>query len=500
MRPPQDPRAARAATFAPPACRWRLVRRFHGSLCALAAGALLACWAFAAAAPALASRNQLTFFDDTEELLNPATRPNTIATLQHLGVDALRLDISWRESSLSLHPRSPRRPAFEGTNPASYSWGEYPAVIAEANRLHWPVLLTVSSPVPKWATSTHRDFVTRPNDRYFREFMTALGREFGSSVTFYGIWNEPNQTEWLLPQWNSHGQPVSPRIYRGLYQAGYQGLRESGLANPKVLIGETAPFGFSSVNPRKEGRGIYSRDMSPLVFLRGTLCLNRRYQKARGCGMLRAYGYGHHAYTINTGPRYLPPNPDDVPIGALGRLWYTLKRAAGARALPRVLPIYITEFGVLTKPNRFAVSPTTQAQFDALAEQITWRAGYVASFAQYLLRDDMTGPNNTSFPSGLEGARGRPKPLYQGFPVQLVVNRVRGGYQLWGHVRPARGATSVQVLVQRKHGGRFTLLRTVHTGASGYWTLRSRVAGRFWRVRWVSPEGVRYEGPPIPSS
>jgi hypothetical protein len=40
-------------------------------------------------------------------------------------------------------------------------------------------------------------------------------------------------------------------------------------------------------------------------------------------------------------------------------------------------------------------------------------------------------------------------------------------------------------------------LKTVTTNSLGYWTLRSSTAGSHWRVRWTSPTGVKYEGPPI---
>jgi hypothetical protein len=37
----------------------------------------------------------------------------------------------------------------------------------------------------------------------------------------------------------------------------------------------------------------------------------------------------------------------------------------------------------------------------------------------------------------------------------------------------------------------------VATEGRGYWTLDSNVAGSYWKVRWKSPAGVSYEGPPI---
>ena len=51
--------------------------------------------------------------------------------------------------------------------------------------------------------------------------MTAVGRHYGSEVSLYSIWNEPNHPAFLLPQFNANGTPASPRIYRGLFEAAY---------------------------------------------------------------------------------------------------------------------------------------------------------------------------------------------------------------------------------------------------------------------------------------
>ncbi len=67
---------------------------------------------------------------------------------------ALRVELYWAD--VAPGPDSATRPNFDATNPASYAWGAYDAVLGEAQRLHWPVLLTVTSPVPRWATSNHK--------------------------------------------------------------------------------------------------------------------------------------------------------------------------------------------------------------------------------------------------------------------------------------------------------------------------------------------------------
>jgi hypothetical protein len=457
----------------------------------------------AGAAPALASHSQLNFFEGSDVLLNPATRPAAIAQMQQLGVRAVRVELYW--SAVAPGATSAGRPAFDATNPASYAWGQYDAVIGEAQRLGWKVLLTIAGPAPRWATANRKaPYITRPDPKDFQEFATAVGRHYGSAVQMYSIWNEPNHPAFLLPQWNKNGTPASPRVYRGLYQAAYEGLKAAGVPGLKVLFGETAPTGYTKVNVRREGRRALLHDVAPLAFLRGALCLNPHYRKSGSCGMLAISGYAHHAYTTAAGPFYRPPEADNVTIGVLSRLSRALDLAARAHAIPGRLPIYLTEFGVQSYPNKqLGVSVGQQAEYYAIAERIAYANGRVAAFSQYLLRDDPVGGapgasvhgGTVGFQTGVEYVSGRPKPLYFGWPVELTVSKAGHRFSLWGLVRPTSGPTKVTVLV--RVGRRYRTLKTVTTNSQGYWGFGSSVRGSAWRVRWVSPAGVRYEGPPI---
>jgi len=336
--------------------------------------------------------------------------------------------------------------------------------------------------------------------------MTAVAREFGSEVSLYAIWNEPNHPAFLLPQFNSNGTSASGRIYRGLYQAGYAGLQAAGISHPKVLFGETAPTGSDKVNARREG---LLHDVAPLAFMREALCLSSKYKKSGSCGELQMTGYSHHAYTLPAGPSYVPPEPDDVTIGALSRLSRALDLAADAHAIPAHLPIYLTEFGVQSKPNKYLGVPVSQqAEFDAISEHIAWSNPQVAAFSQYLLKDDPLGGapgasangGTIGFQTGLEYENGTPKPLYFGFPVPLVVSKAGHGFSLWGLVRPATGVTKATVLVELKGAKHYRTLKTVTTNSLGYWGFSSSTQGGHWRVRWTSPSGLKYEGPPIGAS
>jgi hypothetical protein len=72
---------------------------------------LVASLVFAALGPtALASRGEVTYFEAPALLLNPSTRPKTLATLQRLGVRALR------SSSAGM---TSRRAPTAGANPPS---------------------------------------------------------------------------------------------------------------------------------------------------------------------------------------------------------------------------------------------------------------------------------------------------------------------------------------------------------------------------------------------
>jgi hypothetical protein len=464
----------------------------------------LACGAVGAG-QALASTGQKLYFEGSTDLLEPATRPAALVQLQTLGVKALRVELNWY--SVAPAPTSATKPSFEATNPASYGWGQYDVLLAEAQRLHWQVLLTVTAPVPRWATANKKaPYTNRPDDLDFQEFMTAVARHYGSEVALYSIWNEPNEPAYLMPQWSSSGKPVSGRIYRGLYQAGYAGLQAAGLTHPRVLFGETAPVGDDTVNVRREKAAALLHPVAPLEFMREALCLNAKYRKSGSCSELQMSGYAHHAYFPAAGPRYVWKQKDSVTIASLSRLSNALNLAARARAIPGGVPIYLTEFGVNSKPNKYeGVSAAKQAEYDAIAEHMAYSNPRVAAFSQYLLKDDpIGGPFSASaiggfvgFQTGLEYVSGARKPLYYGFPVPLTVSKRGHGFSLWGLVRPAAGSTKVTVLVKLKGAHSYRTLKTVTTNGAGYWSFNSSTKGTAWRVRWVSPAGVKYEGPPI---
>jgi hypothetical protein len=451
---------------------------------ALALAALVALPAAAGANP-----NQVTSFEAPGELLDANLRYEALDEIRGFGFDRVRQLVYWQ--SFAPSPNAKRKPSFDAANPDAYpagTWAGLDDLFAAAGDRGIKVQLTLTGPVPKWATAAKKDNLTRPSAKEFGRFAEAVGRRYGDRVDMWSIWNEPNQPQFLLPQYAGR-TPVSPAIYRGLYQAAVKGLRATASnRNDAMLIGETSPRGNRNV-------------VHPLAFLRGMTCLNGSYRRAKKCGKLDTQGYAHHAYTTRSGPRYVPPK-DDVTIGVLNRLNVALDRAARARALPRGLKIYLTEFGIQTTPDEVSgVSFAKQAAFRSIAEHIAYVNPKVALFSQYLLRDDKprkTGYRYGGFETGLRRSNGAKKSSYESFRLPLAIERYGRNDVLWGLVRPLRSRTQVTIQVRASSRAKWRTLRTVTTSSTGvYGFSASHGKRQQYRVQWTSPAGSRFTGPPI---
>jgi cellulase (glycosyl hydrolase family 5) len=442
---------------------------------------------------AAARSSQFTIFEAPRELLSDdaALRAQTFDEIQGFGVHWVRIVLYWQ--SVAPDSSSATAPAFDDTDPSAYpGFGRYDRAISEARARGLQVLLTVSGPVPKWATRDHTDNVTRPSPDRFQRFMTAVGRRYRDQVSYWAIWNEPNHPDFLKPQYDSHKNPLSPAIYRRLVQAGHRGLQASGNGSDRMWIGETAPRGTG-------------KDVAPLTFLRGTLCLNASYHKRSSCRKLPGDGWAHHAYTPASGPFFVPPSPNDVTIGVLGRLNSALAKAGNAGAIRTDMPIYLTEFGIQSFPDKISgVSQQQQAEYRAISEHIAYRNGRVRGFSQYLMRDDVPVPGATNalarfggFESGLRTSDGKVKLAYEGFRLPLVATRGSRSTALWGLVRPATARTKVTIEYRNARSSTWRRLKSDTTNADGYWsTTTSRHSGRSYRVRWTAPNGTAFTGPP----
>lgn len=439
-----------------------------------------------------ANPTQMTTIEAPHELLTGSPGAG-LDLIQDLGADGVRILIPWRD--VAPQPDARRAPRFDASDPNAYppgAWHRFDLAIDGARARGLRVHVTLAGPAPDWATPK-RDGLTRPNANQFGRFATAAGRRYGTRVTWWSLWNEPNLGKFLKPI----ARNQSARVYRNLYLRGYAGLRSAGVRKP-ILLGELAPIGNSI-----KGNGT----IRPLRFLRAMLCLDNNYRRLKGrrCAKVPTQGLALHPYSNKAGPFLVPP-ADNVTIGVLDRATTALDRAARAGALPRRLPIFITEFGVQSYPDkRVGVPLATQSDYRSIAEYIAYRNPRVRMFSQYLLLDDEDttgGYRYGAFESGLFLRRnGKPKPALRSFRLPLVVTpnrRARTRATLWGLVRPAKAARRagrVQIEYRDRRGG-WKRLGAARHNARGYWKRGAPYRpGRAFRVRWTAPDGTRHTGP-----
>jgi hypothetical protein len=444
-------------------------------------------------AAAQAKSTQRVLFEAPRELRSDdaALRARTLDEIQGFGVSWLRIVLYWND--VAPRPDTPALPRFDERDPAQYDWTRYDRAIREADARGMHLLVTISGPVPRWATREKGDHVTRPSATRFGRFTEAVARRYGDVVDAWAIWNEPNHPDFLQPQWTGRGrhrQATSAKLYRQLFQKGAAGLAAGGAGRTPVLFGETAPRGTGHV-------------VHPITFLRTAMCLDAHWHRRASCHRLPADGYAHHAYTTRSGPYFVPPSRNDVTIGVLGRLNSALARAGRAGAVRRGLPIWLTEFGIQSFPDHvYGVSQTTQAEYRAISERIAYNNPRVVAFSQYLMRDDdpIAGVSAIQryggFESGLRTSAGAAKRAYDAFPLPLVAQLGRRRTTLWGIVRPATSATKVSIDYRDKGSSRWRFLKRDTTNARGTWTTTTaRRSNRRYRVRWTAPDGRRLTGP-----
>lgn len=447
----------------------------------------------------------VTILDATREALGfegAAAREKAFDDMAELGVDYVRILVWWRDMVPKPTAKNPP-PGFDQRDSRTYGPdGKRLRGVDTAVRMAYdhgmrPYLVPSTGPTggkaPRWASRNKRRQID-PKPVFFKRFMYALGQRyrgdfdpdgFGGQpvlprVPLLGIINEPNGDRYLAPQ-RKNGKPYSPKLYRRLYIAARAGLRGAGWKG-KVLIGETSP------------RAILG-NVEPLDFLRGVLCLDARFRPRGKCAKLKADGWAHHPYALKSPPWQARRDRDHISIGSLGRLNRPLRRAWRAGRITRGVPIWITEFGYQSFPDKgFGLSLKRQAEYISIAERIAhaW-GGRVRSYAQYLLHDDRA---LAGFQSGLRfRGQGSRKPSFRSFRLPLAIRlKSRGRAVMWGHVRPANGKTWVRLRVKDR-GRKVKFMRSVKTNKAGYFVLRTRYRkGRRWGASWSGKKGPLVRG------
>jgi hypothetical protein len=503
------------------------------------------------------------FQDDAVLVDNDSTVSveRALDTLKGLGVDRLRITVTWAQ--IAPDPVSGTRPRFEASDPAAYpdtmadGWARFDRIDLLAHDRGIAVDFDVSDPAPLWATEPGVAKGTvlgdhAPSAQEFGQFVTAVGERYSGRykisvspgspkvalprVSFWTIWNEPNQPGWLAPQYHrvdGTRRLFAPELYREYVDQAWAALHATGHGHDRILVGDLAPEGCT---PGGQGNcAIYKkaeRPIAPIPFLQALYCVNASYQRlhgavatALGCppsggraafvrqnpALFHASAFTHHPYNFLVAPGVSDAgDPTFVPLANLGRLEAALDRSFVAYGSQRKLPLYLDEYGYETNPpNPFDGVPlTAQARYLDQATYLAWKDPRVEGISQFLLVDsapDALYPKGSprywsTFQTGLEFADGRHKPSFAAYRLPVFLphpTEVAGSTVLvWAMLRLALNHGTQRALIQwRPSGGSAfaTVGRVTTTNPDGVFEVRVAVPhSGVIRVRWTSPGGQAY--------
>jgi hypothetical protein len=469
----------------------------------------------APAAHASPAQTSIMMDDDLLLYRDDSTAARALTQMKSLGVDVVRVTVLWKvvaenarlskteiaklKGSAKTRARRQNQ-RFRPANPATYprrNWDRFDNLVKAAGDRGIKIYFNITGPGPAWAhekpPAAQRSLraTWKPRATAFKQFVTAVGRRFDGTyrdengsrgviprVSFWSLWNEPNQGGWLSPQWERRGSqmvPASPALFRKLHQYGYRGLLGTGHRPGKdiILLGETAPLGSDAQTEKSP--------MRPGLFLREVACIAPdgtayagRAASLRSCGdfaargPLIATGYAHHPYTKNVPPTVTDPNPDALTMANIGNLGTLLDDLSAKTngSIPANLPLFMTEFGFESNPpDPFSgVALADQAKFNMIGEYQAWSNPRILSQAQFLLRD--VSPVRTrrkgtkgywfTYQSGLYFLNGQAKPAAGAYAMPFLafnsntLDAATGApvFNVWGQARLLRNDATASATVQ----------------------------------------------------
>ena len=439
------------------------------------------------AAPVTASAGpelMLSVMMDDDHLLyrGDQVRDDALRRMSRLGVDYVRVTVLWNVVAENAKKGKARRKRFKPDDPHTYpagNWDRYDRLVRAAQRFNVGIYFNVTGPGPRWAhgkaprSQKRYQRTWKPKTREYYKFVKAVGQRYNGRfpdendngavlprVSFWSVYNEPNQQGWLTPQWQKRGSetiPWSPVMYRELWYYGRAALDQTGHEKDVILIGETAPLGSTQNNPPSP---VY-----PKRFVREFFCIapnGRRYTgikaKRRKCSLLkkiktfRYTAWAHHPYTKVLAPTKRDSNRDAITIANISDLSSLLDSVSKTSGRgPEESLVAMTEFGYETDPpDPFSgVSPAKQAEYINVGDYLAYKNPRVIANTQFLLRDvelikryrKADKRRYFTYQSGLFEADGTPKPSATAYLMPLVITGTGAaeGYQqgvrLWGWLR-----------------------------------------------------------------
>jgi hypothetical protein len=384
-------------------------------------GAALLVGAFAQSAPA-SKRLIVGIYDEAETLGHPE---RAFPVLRTLRAKAVRANLYWGGPS-GVAERRPNRPT-DPDDPA-YDWFKYDRMVREAAKGNIRVVFAIVG-TPRWANGG-KAFNRAPRKALdLRKFAQAAATRYSGTFTpgdstlpngeqqeepdplpavrHWLAWNEPNNPLFLFPQFTRTKKGVwlkqAAKNYARICNAIVGGIHAATrLRGEKIACGVTAPRGNN--NPRSRRQSI-----SPISFVRQM----KRFG-ARGFDAYAHHPYYNHPSETPTSKPNLIRGPrivgGPIVLGNIDDLAREVTRLWGRK------PIWITEYGYQTKPDRFfAVSHAKQARYLRQAYSIARKNPRIDMMLWFLIRDQPRTRSFDGWQSGVMTRGGARKPAFRAF-------------------------------------------------------------------------------------
>jgi hypothetical protein len=435
--------------------------------CLLLTCSLLAC---VAASSATAAERMWFGFQDDPTLRWRDDRAAMFDRTRQYDASIVRTTVYWSRTA----PSKPAS-ATNSFDPA-YRFDDLDEFVRNAATRGIAVMLTIWG-TPSWANGGKGQNVPPRRLSDLTNFARALASRYNGThpglpfVQFYGVWNESNLQQFLAPQYDKQGKPVSPFIYAKLYRAAYAGIK-AGSPQAKIGIGETSPRGRGQVL----GKPGLQETVAPGTFAQLLSTVRPR---------LRFDAWSHHPYsTLGAGPTQRVRFPN-VNLPQLPEFEQHLNEWFGRKSTP----IWITEYGFETRPGEpKGVRPAQQAAYLRASAAMARTMPYVQMYVWFLFRDDPT----SAWQSGLLFQNGGEKPAANAFPAlaRLFDPRNPIAYVRGGTTQPVVQVPVLEIAAKDGPGA------SVFTTAKAY--LNGKLIGVTQPTGAVAPTGYVSLRSPVP--
>ncbi|MEX7470533.1 cellulase family glycosylhydrolase [Mycobacterium adipatum] len=286
--------------------------------------------------------------------LDQADLTSRLEELRSLGVTDLRVAVPW----VYIQPTS-----------GTYDWARMDNVVQTATAMGFNLTGAITGN-PVWGGMP---LAGAPNPTAYGKFAGEVATRYGTQISSYEIWNEPNGVIFYAP--------VSAASYTKVLQAGYAAIK-AAQPNATVLAGALGATGT-----------IPGVTLSPQQFL-------AQMYEAGAAGYFDALSYHPYNYSL---PFSTGAGINNSPLEQVAALYALMVANGDAHK-----KIWATEYGTPTTPG-WGVTQTEQAAL--LRDFVTaWsRLSFAGPAFVYSAQDLNTGILNHEFNFGLFTSEGKPK-------------------------------------------------------------------------------------------